>query len=140
MKNILTLKTLPLLVIAIFCLISLLFFASNAIADNKASDGNYGLDETINYKESGDNESLKGKLINEDPELIAGKIVGTILTWTGVVFMVLIFVAGLTWMTSGGNEQKAEKAKQMIMSAIIGLLVVLAAYAITAYIGKTLVG
>ncbi len=41
-------------------------------------------------------------------------------------------------MTAQGNEQQIEKAKNLIISAIIGIVVVMSAYAITAYIGGTL--
>ncbi len=94
----------------------------------------YGLDETMGV---GNN---KDALIEDDPEEIAGSIIGSLLTWTGVIFLALIFAGGITWMTAQGNEQKIEKAKQMIVAAIFGLLIVLSAYAITAYIGGTLTG
>jgi len=38
------------------------------------------------------------------------------------------------WMTSGGNEEKIEKAKKILVSSIIGLTIVLAAYAITYFV------
>lgn len=43
------------------------------------------------------------------------------------------------WMTAGGDEQKVTKAKDLITQAVIGLIVVLAAYAITAFIGTELI-
>ena len=41
---------------------------------------------------------------------------------------------GIVWMMAGGNEQDAEKAKNIIIAAIIGLMIVLAAYAISYFI------
>ncbi|MBI4812330.1 hypothetical protein HY798_02705 [Candidatus Falkowbacteria bacterium] len=41
---------------------------------------------------------------------------------------------GYTWMTASGNEQQVEKAKGIIKNAVIGLIVVLAAYVVTAFI------
>lgn len=134
MKNILEHKLL-IFVLSAFFLWSGFFLLFGSYVS--ASD-NYGLEETAGY--TADGESLKNKLIESSPETIAGKLIGALLTWTGVLFLVLIFAGGITWMTAQGNEQKVEKAKQLIVAAIIGLLIVLSAYAITAYIGGTLTG
>jgi ABC-type phosphate transport system auxiliary subunit len=45
-----------------------------------------------------------------------------------------MIVAGFQWMTAAGNETKVEKALSMIKTAVIGLIIVLAAYAITYFI------
>lgn len=66
---------------------------------------------------------------------IIGKIVGAALSFLGVVFFVLIIYGGYMWMFSMGNEQTVGKAKDIIMAAVIGLVIVLLAYVITAYIG-----
>ncbi len=60
-----------------------------------------------------------------------GQIIGAILLFIGVVFLGLIIYGGFTWMTARGNEQVVEKAKNLITSAVIGLIIVLAAYALT---------
>jgi len=46
--------------------------------------------------------------------------------------------AGLMWMTAGGNEDRIKKARQILIAAIIGLVIVLSAYAITQFIGGAL--
>jgi hypothetical protein len=67
-----------------------------------------------------------------------GTIVGAILAFVGVIFFVLMIYGGFLWMMARGNEQEAAKAKDLIVAAVIGLIIVLAAYAITAYIGGAL--
>lgn len=67
------------------------------------------------------------------PEII-GNIIKTVLSFLGVLFLVLMIYGGYTWMTARGNEQEIEKAKGLIKNAVIGLIIVLAAYAITAFI------
>ncbi len=67
------------------------------------------------------------------PQLI-GTIVGTILSFVGVIFFLLILYAGILWMTAFGNDQKVDKAKDIIQHAAIGLVIVLAAYAISKFI------
>lgn len=67
-----------------------------------------------------------------------GQIVGAVLAFVGIIFFVLIIYGGFMWMTAGGDEQKVTKAKDLITQAVIGLIIVLAAYAITAFIGTEL--
>lgn len=73
------------------------------------------------------------------PELI-GTVVGTVLSFVGVIFFLLILYAGIMWMTAFGNDQKVEKSKEIIISAAIGLVIVLAAYAISRFIFGALAG
>lgn len=75
-----------------------------------------------------------------DPSItsIIGKIIGTALSFVGVLFFILIVYAGVMWMTARGNEQDVTKAKELMQSAIIGLIIVLSAYAITTFISGQL--
>jgi ABC-type multidrug transport system permease subunit len=41
----------------------------------------------------------------------------------GLIFIILIIVAGFNFMTAGGDEQKVTKAKDSIRRAIIGLII-----------------
>jgi len=52
------------------------------------------------------------------------------------IFVVLMIMAGFQWMTAGGNEQQTKKAQDTIKTAVIGLVIVLAAYAITYFVFK----
>jgi hypothetical protein len=54
-----------------------------------------------------------------------------VLSFLGVVFLILVIYGGITWMTSLGNEQKVTSAKNLLIAAIIGLIIVLLAYAIS---------
>jgi len=58
------------------------------------------------------------------------------LAFLGVAFFVLMIYGGYMWMFSMGNEQTTTKAKDVIIAAVIGLVIVLAAYAITSYMGN----
>ncbi|HOZ53204.1 MAG TPA: pilin [bacterium] len=59
-----------------------------------------------------------------------GIIVNVILSLLGIIFVVLMIVGGFQWMTAGGNEEAVKKAQSRIKNAIIGLVVVVSAYAI----------
>jgi len=67
-----------------------------------------------------------------------GTIIGLILSFIGVLFLILMIYAGITWMTSEGNEQKITQAKGLIINAIIGIIIVFAAYALTTFLGDNL--
>lgn len=100
-----------------------------------------GLEDSASqgYLGSRDNIEDQGEdgMITNLPATI-GKIVGAGLSLLGVVFLLLIIYGGLIWMIARGNEQKVEQAKTTIEAAVIGLVIVLAAYAITYFIGQQL--
>ncbi len=67
--------------------------------------------------------------------LVLGGIVRSVLALLGVALIITIIYAGVIWgFTAQGDPTKIKKAQQMITSAVIGLLIVMAAYAITAFV------
>jgi len=74
--------------------------------------------------------------------LSVGDVVATIikaaLSLLAIIFIVLIILAGYRWMTASGNEEKIKKAQETLTTAIIGLIIVLAAYGITYFVFKYL--
>ena len=102
-------------------------------------DATKGLNTTANkgyLDTTSDKDPVAGKIPTDLPTTI-GKIVGAALAFLGVAFFVLMIYGGYMWMFSMGNEQTTTKAKDVIIAAVIGLVIVLAAYAITSYMGKT---
>ncbi|MFH0840403.1 MAG: hypothetical protein V1865_00240 [bacterium] len=71
---------------------------------------------------------------DRDPRVIAGNVIKILLALLGVIAVVLILYGGFLWMTAMGNDDKVAKAKSLIGAGIIGLLVILAAYAITVFV------
>lgn len=67
------------------------------------------------------------------PEVI-GDVVGVVLSLLGVLFFLLILYAGIMWMTAFGAAEKAEKAKEILIQASVGLIIVLSAYAISTFV------
>jgi len=68
----------------------------------------------------------------------AGLIIGVILSFVGVLFLILMIYAGILWMTASGNEQQIAKAKSLLINAIIGIVIVFSAYALTTFLGTEL--
>lgn len=69
---------------------------------------------------------------------VVGAIVRIVLSLVGIVFFVLIFYAGFEWMTAQGNSERVDDAKKTIVSSVLGLIIVLAAYAITNFVFSNL--
>ncbi|HOZ53202.1 MAG TPA: hypothetical protein PK142_00810 [bacterium] len=63
-----------------------------------------------------------------------GQIISIILSLLGVIFLVLLIFGGIQWMTAGGNDQQVEKAKNVIIRSIIGLIIILLAYVISVFV------
>lgn len=68
-----------------------------------------------------------------------GKVIGIGLSLIGILFLGLMIYGGFNWMIARGNEAEVTKAKDLIQAAIIGLVIVLAAYAITKFVGDQLI-
>jgi len=66
-----------------------------------------------------------------DPNPVIGAVIQTFLSILGIIFLILMIYSGYSWMTAHGDEQKVTKAKETITAAIIGLVIVIGAYAIT---------
>ena len=73
-------------------------------------------------------------------EVVIATALTAVLSLLGVVFLMLMVYGGYLWMTARGNEQDVEKAKGLITSAIIGLIIVIGAYAISWFVISNLVG
>ena len=116
--------------IAIFLAIFVLSFFQFP-SSTKASSMT-GLEQTA--KKGFGNNSLK---INDVPTGI-GSILGVLLSFLGIIFFIIIVYAGFKWMMARDNASEVGKAKEMITSAVIGLIVILSAYAITSFLGGQL--
>lgn len=66
------------------------------------------------------------------------RVIRTALSFLGIVFMILMVYGGYVWMTARGNEQEVEKAKNTIMTAVIGLIIVASAYAISLFVADAI--
>lgn len=73
------------------------------------------------------------------PEVI-GQIVKVALSILGLVALVIFIIAGFQWMTSGGNKEKIQGAQKLMGAAILGLVIVIIAYAATYFIIGALTG
>ncbi len=67
------------------------------------------------------------------PQLI-GSYIQIFLSLLGVIFLILVIYGGFKWMNARGKTDEVTKAKDIIIDAMIGLVLIVAAYAITSFI------
>jgi len=75
-----------------------------------------------------------------DPRIIVTRVIQIALTFLGIIALFLIMYAGVLWMTSNGDEDKIDRAKQTLRSAVIGLAIILSSWAIATYVISRLTG
>jgi len=67
--------------------------------------------------------------------MVSGAI-SLVLIVVALVFFFILVIGGLKWITSGGDEKKVAAARAQITNALIGLVIVFAAWAIMKLIGS----
>ena len=67
-----------------------------------------------------------------------GLLIQILLSIIGVLFLIFTIWCGFIWMNSRGVESEVTRAKDIIRNALIGLVIVIAAYAITNFVGENL--
>jgi hypothetical protein len=63
-----------------------------------------------------------------------GNLIRIVLGILGVILVVIVVYAGYLWMTAGGDDDQVKKAKSFMTNAVIGLIIMLSAYAITEFV------
>jgi hypothetical protein len=60
--------------------------------------------------------------------------INAFLSIIGVMFLFYMLNAGYNWMTAQGDEEKVTKAKDTIKRAILGVIIIIGAYAISVFV------
>jgi hypothetical protein len=125
--------SIPLLLIILVVFGHILIINSLFISPAQATEFKDNLSKTAN--KAGYDISGSGKEVQFFATTV-GKAIALFLTLLGALFLILMIYAGFRWMMAQGNEQEVISAKKIIKNASIGLIIVIAAFAITAYIGS----
>lgn len=112
-------------ILVAFFLASFLLLPNFALA--RGSSDNYGADTVAQAAKLNQTAIAKKGSV----AALIGDIINLALSFVGVVFFVLILYSGFMWMTAGGNTEQVTKAKNIIEAAVIGLVLISAAYAIS---------
>jgi len=82
--------------------------------------GNIGLDD-------GGGTDIRVLIIN---------IIRYALTFLGIIAVVMVMYGGFVWMTANGQADRVEKAKRILIAAVIGLVIILSAFAIVTFVAN----
>lgn len=98
-----------------------------ALADSTLLSGQEGFQQD-------EVQAVFGNDTPDDLRVTIVRIVMIVLSFLGIIFVVLIIFAGFKYMTAAGNEDKVKDAIKQITNATIGLVIILAAWSISYYI------
>lgn len=117
------------LIIAVCLIASFIFLISSPLAGqafNFAEDSGLSTSaETAGFATGSEAETV---------DSLVGIIIYAILGLVGVVFLALMIYSGFRWMIAQGNEERINKAKDGLISALVGLIITLGAYAISYFL------
>ncbi|MBU1915764.1 pilin, partial [Patescibacteria group bacterium] len=79
-------------------------------------------------------------LTTTDIRTIVARVINAFLGLLGLLAVSLFIYAGYLYMTAGGDSSKVDQAKKLMINVVIGLAIIMAAYAITAFIFQAITG
>jgi hypothetical protein len=71
---------------------------------------------------------------SKDLKETIGGVINIILGFLGILTTLIILMGGFKWMTSQGNTEKVDEAKKLIGAGIVGLVIILTAYAVSRFV------
>ncbi|NQV11781.1 hypothetical protein HQ524_00305 [Candidatus Uhrbacteria bacterium] len=118
--------------------IGLLAMGAASLLAVPANAGFTAGDPTAALTQSATQTSLGGGP-NDQIFITIGNIVNVGLGLLGIIFFVLMVYAGFLWMTARGNPDQVTKAQTMITQAVIGIIVILSAFAVSSFVLSQLI-
>lgn len=115
-----------------FSILCLSFFSAILLASSVFAQGNLG--DAAQHLQNTAGRAGVGSGDTADIQSIVGTVINAALTLVGLIFLVLMIYAGFLWMTARGDEGMIDKSKKIIAAAIIGLVLIMSAYAITFFV------
>jgi hypothetical protein len=74
---------------------------------------------------------------NSDPRDIMVNLLNLAMTFLAIIAVIVILIGGFKWMTAAGSEDKVSEAKKIVVGGVIGLVIILAAWAIASFVLTT---
>jgi len=71
---------------------------------------------------------------NPDIRTIAARLIKTAISLLGIILLLMFLWGGFLFMTSGGDDEQRSKAKNTLLNAVIGLIIILMANSIVVYV------
>jgi Type IV secretion system pilin len=103
---------------AVFLVVPFLVRAQSTVSNGLQTSGLQSIFGTSGLNGS---QSLSDLIVN---------VIRLMLLFAGAIAVVFVIIGGYQYIASGGNEETAEKGKKTLINAIIGVVVIVLAYAI----------
>lgn len=97
------------------------------------------VDELYGGSSTGSEFASTAGLGDADLTNTIAQIIRIALGFLGVIAVVIILLGGFKWMTAGGEDTKVGEAKKLIFAGVIGLVIVIAAYAIASFVIESII-
>lgn len=135
--------------VSAFAVVFIMAFSMFAVAGVNAQTNGIGTDHNgpgysptqeaegsnaVGWGGQANNYQANTGLGNNDPRSIAANIINIILGFLGILAVVLILFGGFKWMTAAGNEDKVAEAKKLLVAGVVGMIIILSAYALAAFV------
>ncbi len=132
--------------VSVFAVVFMMAFSMFAVVSTVSADGfgstgdgigyttNSGSGDQTVWADTAGNIQGRSAVGNDDPRNIAANIINIILGFLGILAVVLILFGGFKWMTAAGNEDKIAEAKKLLVAGVVGMVIILAAYALAAFV------
>ena len=116
--------------VCIFALLLLFFFEVNFSSAAFLNTDTQGLIQG----HANNSAMFGGYEMTSDIYLLVQTVINAFLSLIGVILLAYLLYAGYKWMTAQGDEEKVTAAKETIYRAIIGIIIIVAAYAISIFV------
>ena len=103
---------------AAFLILPFLAYAQSTVSNGLS---NAGLQSIFGTGGLNNSQSLSDLILN---------VIRLMLLFAGAIAVVFVIIGGYQYLVSAGNEETAEKGKKTLINAIIGIIVIVLAYAI----------
>lgn len=101
-----------------------------AIAQTPNTSGTSGIElKDFNFLK------LWGGSNNTQFDSLFTRILGIVLTIAALVAFFYLLAAGFQYITAGGDSAKAQLARQGILNALIGIIIIVISFAVLRYVG-----
>jgi|GEM_PF-536382 len=99
----------------------------------------FGLAQSLDTGLNSINETGLGGA-NTDVRVLIARIIRGLLGFLGIIAIGVILYGGYLWMTAAGKSEQIETAKKVLQNGVIGLIIMLSAFAIVSFIISRLLG
>ncbi len=90
------------------------------------------------YLTSGSGNTVCNSNLATNPNSLITTVINVLFAVVGLIFFIMIVIAGIQWVTSGGEEEGKKAAQGRLINAVIGIAIVAAAYLVVELVSSLL--